>query len=273
MQNQFDHLDPDEVDPNECYYCTIYTTSKGFTILMRKVLEKNRPNILNEIEKIIDYDPEILNKQNDEGFSAAMVACLNHNGCSSLEIVKLLIRSGCNLNLTDKIDETVLMKLCYSTDNSEIIKLLINLPKEQCDINFKDELGRTALMYTLLYYNSSVNSREHIELLLNAGCDIDIQDHQGQTALMHARNIDNIKLLVQEGCNLYIKDNYDRVAFNYVGYFEKKSYLLSIIERNELMVSSLINVCVDFIKKSKEYYLEKYFSKYVNRDVMKKLIN
>ena len=83
-------------DNNEEYMCSNYTKSKGFTPLMKLVMStKLNPNLNKYIKNHID----IINEQNEKGWTALMLACRNSNIYSSFDTVKILLEHGSDVNI------------------------------------------------------------------------------------------------------------------------------------------------------------------------------
>jgi len=269
MRRQFNHLQPEEIDFDKEYYCYRSIKAKGFTILMRKVLENDRPNILEEIKYTIENDHDILNKQNSIGMTALMIACINSDTSSSYKIVKLLIDYGSDVNIrcdagTDALFLTIRSR-CYN--KNKIVKLLVDAGY---NLNSQDKYGRTALMYTC-YWSMNDNNYEIVCLLINS--NLDLQDKDGATALMllcrwrdKDCNYRTIARLVNAGCNIYLKANNGKMAYQF-GYCEGCRLLSKIIKKNRLMMSSLMNICCDHILHNQFYFVKKYVSLVTNRDI------
>ena len=132
---------------------------------------------------------------------------------SNINVVKLLIESGANINYKTRGDWTPIICACfYPEDNSEIIKLLI---ESGADINSKSKTGAIALAYLIEY--SSVNADlDIIKLLIRKGSLINNRDVNGHTPLMSCfqnNNIkliryDIIKLLLDNKADIYIRNNH-----------------------------------------------------------------
>ena len=81
---------------------------------------------------------------------------------NQIEIAKLLLNAGADVNKQNNIGSTALIYAAYN-NNIEIVKLLLN---SDADIDKQNSAGRTALMSAA--YN---NNREIIELLLDYYAD------------------------------------------------------------------------------------------------------
>ena len=156
-----------------------------------------------------------------------------------LEIIKLLLKNGANVNEKDKYNTglTLLMKASIY-GHLEIVKLLIqnyanineknvdgwsslmvvsmygklkiaNFLLQNCaDINQRDNNGLTSLMYASIHKNFEI-----VKLLVENGANINIKDNNGYTALLHAclfDNIETVKLLIENGSDINEKDNNGR---------------------------------------------------------------
>src|SRR5436853_209388 len=104
-----------EIDcgPDVEYDCSKYDKSKGFTKLMRYVMLINKyPKLFTDISMMIESEPELLDKQNEKGWTALMLACHNSRVFSSEKIVEVLINTGADLNLKNNEGFTALMFAC-----------------------------------------------------------------------------------------------------------------------------------------------------------------
>lgn len=115
------------------------------------------------------------------------IAALNQ----SLQIVKLLMQTGANPNIQSASNGfTALMaalKNPYKSADPEVIKLLV---KSGMDVDKQTTHGYTALMFAASGSNTWVTEAhcyEHVTLLLDAGADRTIRDTSGKTALDHAK--------------------------------------------------------------------------------------
>ena len=134
-----------------------------------------------------------------------------YNDNDLLEIVKLLLDKGANVNY---IDNNKHIPLVYAIQYApiEVIKIildktdykLINLEEKKFD------LGRTPLTHVLFWREGEI-IKEIIKLLLNKGANINYKNYLGQTPLIFALNerssIDTIKFLLDNGANVNDKDN------------------------------------------------------------------
>jgi len=117
-------------DPNIEYFCSNDAKSKGFTLLMKWVLlTKKCPHLNEKIKNYIKSHPKEINKKNEKGWTALMLASLNSRNKSNEETVKILIDAQCNLNLQNNNGWTALMMAsrCSGSESTEgTVKMLID---------------------------------------------------------------------------------------------------------------------------------------------------
>ena len=126
-------------DYETIYECSPHTQSRHFTKLMYAIMKKG------EIKKEYMSESEI-NRKNEEGWTALMLAARNSSTYSSNETVKLLLDNGADVNLKNNRGLSALMLAVENSkknSSSEIVKLLLD---NGADVNLKKERGTTALM-------------------------------------------------------------------------------------------------------------------------------
>ena len=119
----------DNPNPNKRYLVTDCFRCKGFTKLMKMVLLTKRfPDLVDNIKSYLVSLPEELNKQNEYGWTALMLACRHSNTVSSEETVRILIDANANVDVQNSDGWTALIISslnCKSTSSEETIKMLI----------------------------------------------------------------------------------------------------------------------------------------------------
>ncbi len=130
---------------------------------------------------------------------------------TNIEKVKILLKSKVNLNATDSREMTPL--LIASVDNNlELVKLLV---EAGADVNRKQkETGKTALMYSSA--NGHVEILRY--LLSRPGILINAKDKEGKTALVHAvffARKDAVSLLLENKANPNSRTNSEESALTF----------------------------------------------------------
>ena len=123
-----------------------------------------------------------------------------------LEIAKLLLVKGADINFRDTAGRTPLIEIGHRPD-FEVIKLLI---ERGADVNATDNYGETVLLGVAEY-----GDPETVELLLAKGAYINARDGDGETVLMRAVKTDDpemINLLVARGVNINAIDSQSETA-------------------------------------------------------------
>ena len=103
----------------------------------------------------------------------------------NIDGLKSLIDKGVNINVQDKKGRTALILSSWysnTTSNIETVNLLI---ESGAKLNIRDETGHTALMLSSVDSNKTSNI-ETVNLLIERGANLDIQDKYGRTALMNS---------------------------------------------------------------------------------------
>lgn len=188
------------------YYCFPYEKSKGFTELMMLVMQTKRsPELLNQIEKILKINPEIINEKNDKGYTALMLASIN----STNETISLLIKYKADLNLQSPSGFTALTYSClYNKNNNDAIRILV---KAGAKLNLLTMGSASPLNLACQFCDNEI-----IELLINAGADLNHLDSNNRCALSHLigrKNGPAVQMLIEAGVNigvhktLYMTDN------------------------------------------------------------------
>ncbi len=171
-------------DPNKIN--SLYNDKfKGWTSLMLMVMSPSIRNITEIIRDHIEKNSLELDKQNEQGETALMLACMHdvRTNKISTDIVELLIKFGANLNLQSKKGFNALMFACRK--NFAAVKLLVDA---DADINLQDGSGNSALMIACRYGIKSV-----VKILLsNKKTNINLQNGVGRSALMIAYNSDSV---------------------------------------------------------------------------------
>lgn len=155
----------------------------GETVLFRAVLKEDPT-----IAKVLILNGIDVNIVNPDGQNALFNAVLL--GVKNVDVIKLFIKKGVNLNVMDKYGKTLLDELLY----------ILELQKE----NLKDLEGKYRLIN---------ETREYLKIaivLIENGLNIDkIHEDDGLTTLakeIASKNYDNVKFLLDCGANVNITD-------------------------------------------------------------------
>jgi len=136
---------------------------------------------LNQIlQALITAGAKLNPKYFSSGVSALMLAVSNNH----LDCVRILIRSGAQLNLQDNYQGTALM-LAASYDYPDCMRILI---RSGAQLNLQDNRGKTALMLA-----AGNNHLDCVRILIQAGAQLNLQNNNGETALDYARYCWNSK--------------------------------------------------------------------------------
>lgn len=184
--------------------------SWGYTLLIWAVISEYFEIIEYLIDKKID-----INTQDNDGRTA-----LSHSINKNIEISKILIKHGANVNSIDKNNNSILKEAIelhsHGRLNKEIIKLLID---NGANVNHKNQYEATALFHT--------NDPEIARLLVDNGADIHATDNAGRTTLNWTNSEDLIHFLIKHKADINAKDHYGNTVFmNAVLHYGYKALLL-----------------------------------------------
>lgn len=147
----------------------------------------------NIINKILNENSDIINKQNMLGETALILAINTSIDKDSKEkiIKKLLDNKNLNLNIKDYKGYAALIYSILKEDFDIVLSLILSRTEEPLDLNTQDEFGKTALMYSIEKKNYRL-----VYLLLKEEVDLNIKD------------INNKKI------SFYLLENFDKNIFS-----------------------------------------------------------
>jgi len=146
--------------------------------------------------------------------------CRYSNTISSLETLKLLIKSGTSIDrrlpvvdLQDNDGWTALMWASMYSNKSSSLETVKVLIEAGASLDIQSSNGYTALMMAS-DYSTSTSSLETIKVLIESGASLDLQDIGGMTALMWASmysnkpsSLETVKVLIEAGASLDLQSN------------------------------------------------------------------
>ncbi|MFN7948988.1 MAG: ankyrin repeat domain-containing protein [Blastocatellia bacterium] len=127
-----------------------------------------------------------------------------------LEMIRLLVEHGADLNGRDKSGNTCLM-VAAANGRGEIVDYLIG---RGANVRIKNYLGQTALMNAW----DEIGKAEMSQRLLKAGIGINEQDNEGDTALMYAVRTGNevkVRVLIDQGAKIKVRNREGQTAIDY----------------------------------------------------------
>ncbi len=147
-----------------------------------------------------------------------MYASLNppYRSDSSVDIVKLLLAKGANLNERDEDGATPLIRASHHRQlfGADVMTTLI---KAGADVNASERDGTTALMRAATGLKGP--SSEAVKVLLDNRANVNAQDAKGNTALIlslkQCQDFDAINELISHGADVTIKNKYGESAFGF----------------------------------------------------------
>ena len=143
-----------------------------------------------------------------DDFGYTVIHWFSFSGCD-VEILRLLLANGGEINAIDMFGETGLHKLMWQDPLP--LPLLHEFIKSGADVNLSDKESQQPL-----YEACCQGSVEGSRILLDHGADIDHADINGMTALHAAAgagHLEPVKLLVERQASLIKSDTHLRTAF------------------------------------------------------------
>lgn len=141
----------------------------------KEVFDVFRTGSIEEVTKLYNEDNCVVNKINEDGYSALTLASYSGNE----EIVAFLVDKVETVNGNSKYGSPLMAATVKG--NINIVKLLL---KHKADVAIADANKITALHYAAMF-----KSKEIVKLLINAGADANLKDSNGKSALDHAKTL------------------------------------------------------------------------------------
>ncbi len=200
-----------DIDPNA-------QNKYGLTALILATM-RGHYKIVECLLKKRDIDPDL---QDNEGRTALIHALNFKSNKVNINMIKLLIKHGKNLHLSDDYGQTALMYASFQ-GHETIAKYLI---KKSCTyLNSQDKHGQTALIYASFQGHKSI-----VENLIENNANLNLQDKHRQTPLMYASfqgHEEIVKSLLQNNAKHNLQDKYQKTAL----YYAKHPRIRTIIKK------------------------------------------
>lgn len=183
---------------------------------------KDHMTLLNSVLHKMMYEENCnINQKNSMKMSALDIAIFNRSG---IEVIKLLMMYGANINLTDI---TILEKL-YKTCFSDFVQFNL-LVQFGFDIKRKTESGLNILM--LLFTTTTPDKHIFTRVMIDNNININEQDERGNTAIFHAihHKTDFLILMQYHNIDLTIVNNRGYNILNFLSNYTEKSYYNNLI--------------------------------------------
>jgi ankyrin repeat protein len=241
-----DHLifkgaDIDHQDYNERTIVDDLVESVLITLNNKKPSSKRFLNLIDEedylglLKKILIFKPKINVPKKDGKTVIFELVCQNN-----IELIKLVVNAGADLNLIDKDHNTPLsymidggLKITHQKEKEQFLERLVFLLKFRIDVNTVDKDGRT------IYHKAVMaNDLDIVEKLLTKKTNLDIKDKQGRTALHHTQWKGNYKiarLLIAAGSNINEADYAGFTILNYAAILGHTKLVVVLILAGVLM--------------------------------------
>ena len=229
----------------------ILVQNNGKRASTRRILDFNpKEDYLSLLKRLLALKPN-MNKPNKKG-QTLLFDLVKH---SNLELLKMIINAGGDLNVIDKegntpfttmIDEGI--KLVQPKEREQFIERVVFLLKFRIDVDAVDKEGKTVYHKAVL-----ADDVELVEKLLTKKANLSIKDKQGRTALHHTQWKGNFKiarLLIASGANM---DEPDYAGFTLLNY-------AAILGHTKLVAVLVASGVLMYNKAKKSKAVAKFFS-------------
>ncbi|MBD3905868.1 ankyrin repeat domain-containing protein [Chryseobacterium sp. Ch-15] len=143
----------------------------------KSIFDIARSGTVTEVKELMKQNPNIINENNENGFSPLILACYRGN----IEVAKFLIDNVKDVNYKSQ-EGTALAGLSVKY-NKELAEDLL---KKGANPNIADSTGFTPLFWAVKFGNVNL-----VELLLKHKADKSVKDSQGMTPFEYALQTNN----------------------------------------------------------------------------------
>ena len=249
---------------------------------------------VSDVEKVFNRNPEAINTQDDEGMTPLACAIVqeqtdvvrflldkgadpnipNKNGLSPLDhacgrnkdvamaLVKPLLAKGAKINPTKHDDDSTPLSWAVSSDNTELVELLLSLGANSKArgghiILSAASRGDTEIVAMLIAHGADVNTKitggttplheaawdgreEVMKLLLSKGAEVDPKLTTGVTPLFYAAGPGAarhgkacVEILLAHGADINVTDDQGRTLLHTAAYYGNKEVIEVLLAHGE----------------------------------------
>lgn len=225
------------------------------------------------LKKMLLFKPKI-NRPRKDGRTLIFDLVVENN----LELIKLVVNAGSDLNVEDNNRNTPLsylidegLKITNQREKEQFLERLVFLLKFRVDTSTIDKDGRT------IYHKAVMaNDMEVVEKLLTKKTNLNIKDKQGRTALHHTQWKGNYKiarLLIAAGADINEPDYAGFTILNYAAILGHTKLVVVLILSGVLMYNhNKKSKSVAKFFKEREKNLDKLLDANVTDDKMRRAL-
>lgn len=147
----------------------------------KDVFDIGRNGTVDELKKVYNENPDVINTRNDAGYSSLILACYHDNNA----VAEFLINNVNDINGSSQYGTPLMAAVVKA--NTKIVQMLLN---KKANPNVADANGTTALHYAVIFQNIDI-----VDLLIKAKADSNIKDNKSKSPLDYAIITKNEKLL------------------------------------------------------------------------------